>query len=98
MYIVMPSGADLKAIAALFERARFRARPVHERSHLVESILIYELRAEWRWRLPPPPGRYRKRSPVSSAGRQAATRVPQIAFLDAMLYPAEAGKRVLRCL
>jgi hypothetical protein len=45
MYSLL-SSADLEAIAALFERAGFRARPVHERSHLIESVLIYELRGE----------------------------------------------------
>jgi release factor glutamine methyltransferase len=45
MYALMPSGADLKAITQLFERAGFRARPVHGRSHLFESVFIYELRS-----------------------------------------------------
>jgi methylase of polypeptide subunit release factors len=48
MYILMSSEADLKAITALFEQARFRGRPVQERSHLIESVLIYELRNEER--------------------------------------------------
>jgi release factor glutamine methyltransferase len=44
MYILLPSGADLETITALFEGAGFRGRPVHERSHWIESVLIYELR------------------------------------------------------
>jgi release factor glutamine methyltransferase len=40
------SSEDLAAITTLFERAGFRARPVHERWHVIESVLIYELRGE----------------------------------------------------
>jgi release factor glutamine methyltransferase len=46
MYILLSSESDLEAITTLFERAGFVARPVHERSHLIESVLIYELRGE----------------------------------------------------
>jgi release factor glutamine methyltransferase len=46
MYTVMPSGADLRAITRLFERAGFRGRAVDERSQLIESVFIYELRRE----------------------------------------------------
>jgi methylase of polypeptide subunit release factors len=46
MYILLSSGSDLEAITALFEGAGFQARPVEERSHLFESVLIYELSAE----------------------------------------------------
>jgi release factor glutamine methyltransferase len=46
MYVLTSSEVDLRAIMVLFERARFRARPVHERSHLIESVFIYELRGE----------------------------------------------------
>jgi release factor glutamine methyltransferase len=44
MYVLLSSQSDLTTITGLFERAGFRARPVHERSHLIESVLIYELR------------------------------------------------------
>jgi release factor glutamine methyltransferase len=43
MYILMPSGADSKAIKGLFERAGFRGQPVHRRFHVFESLFIYEL-------------------------------------------------------
>jgi release factor glutamine methyltransferase len=46
MYILLSSQSDMPAIKALFERARFHGRPVEERSHLIESVLIYELRGE----------------------------------------------------
>jgi release factor glutamine methyltransferase len=46
MYILLSSEMDLKAMTALVERARFRGRLVRERSHLIESVLIYELRGE----------------------------------------------------
>ena len=46
MYLLLSSDSDLKQITALFERARLRARAVQERSHLIESVVIYELRGE----------------------------------------------------
>jgi release factor glutamine methyltransferase len=43
MYVLLSSESDLKTITSLFERARFRGRQVQERSHLIESVRIYEL-------------------------------------------------------
>jgi release factor glutamine methyltransferase len=44
MYLLISSESDFELLGALIERAGFRARPVHERSILIESLLIYELR------------------------------------------------------
>ena len=43
MYVLLSSEADLSALSAFIEQARFRVRLVKERSHLIESILLYEL-------------------------------------------------------
>jgi methylase of polypeptide subunit release factors len=44
-YVLLSSHSDLKYLADLIERARFRARVVDERSILIESFILYELRA-----------------------------------------------------
>ncbi len=44
MYLLISSESDFGLLGALIERAGFRARPVLERSILIESLLIYELR------------------------------------------------------
>jgi tetratricopeptide (TPR) repeat protein len=46
LYLLLSSESDLQAMRALFDQARFHARPVQERSHLIESVLIYELRGD----------------------------------------------------
>jgi release factor glutamine methyltransferase len=46
MYVLLSSDSDLNFLGVLAERAGFRARLVHERSILVESFVIYELRAK----------------------------------------------------
>jgi release factor glutamine methyltransferase len=46
MYVLTSSEIDMPAVAVFFERARFRAQPVHQRSHLIESVFIHELRPE----------------------------------------------------
>jgi release factor glutamine methyltransferase len=45
LYILVSSDSDLDLISALIVRAGFRARLVAERSILIESLIIYELRA-----------------------------------------------------
>jgi methylase of polypeptide subunit release factors len=44
MYLLISSESDFGLLGALIERAGFRARPVQERSILIESLVIYELR------------------------------------------------------
>jgi len=44
VYILLSSDSDLDLLATLIERAGFRARLVAERSILVESFILYELR------------------------------------------------------
>ena len=43
-YILLSSDSDLVLLGALIKRAGFRARRVAERSFLIESFIIYELR------------------------------------------------------
>jgi methylase of polypeptide subunit release factors len=43
-YVILSSDSDLDLLASLMERAGFRARRAVERSLLVESLIIYELR------------------------------------------------------
>jgi len=43
-YVLLSSDSDLEYLGWLMERARFRARVVEERSILVESFILYELR------------------------------------------------------
>jgi 23S rRNA G2069 N7-methylase RlmK/C1962 C5-methylase RlmI len=45
LYILLSSDSDLGQLSALIARARFTARRVAERSILIESLIIYELRA-----------------------------------------------------
>jgi release factor glutamine methyltransferase len=45
LYILVSSDSDLNLIGALIARARFQVRLVAERSILIESFIIYELRA-----------------------------------------------------
>jgi release factor glutamine methyltransferase len=44
-YILLSSDSDLEFLGTLMERARFRAHVVAEQSILVESFILYELRA-----------------------------------------------------
>lgn len=44
LYVLFSSDSDLTLLGALIQRAGFRARPVEERSILIESLIIYELR------------------------------------------------------
>ena len=44
MYLLISSESDFDLLGSLIERAGFRARPVQERSILIESMVIYELR------------------------------------------------------
>lgn len=44
VYVLFSSDSDLDLLASLVERAGFRARLVAERSILVESFILYELR------------------------------------------------------
>ena len=43
LYVMVSSDSDLNLLGRLIERAGFRARPVHERSLYIESLIIYEL-------------------------------------------------------
>lgn len=45
LYILLSSDSDLDRIGKLVARARFKARPVAERSILIESLIVYELEA-----------------------------------------------------
>lgn len=45
MYVLLSSDSDLGLMGALIERAGFAARVVGERSLVVESFILYELRA-----------------------------------------------------
>ena len=45
VYFLVSSDSDLDSLSALIMRARFHARLVAERSILIESLIIYELRA-----------------------------------------------------
>ena len=45
-YILLSSDSDLNLLGALVERAGFQARLVEETSILIESFLLYELRAK----------------------------------------------------
>jgi release factor glutamine methyltransferase len=45
LYILLSSDSDLDLFSALIARARFRPRRVAERSLLIESLIIYELKA-----------------------------------------------------
>jgi release factor glutamine methyltransferase len=44
MYLLISSDSDFELLGNLIERAGFRVRRVQERSILIESLLIYELR------------------------------------------------------
>ena len=44
MYLLISSDSDFELLGALIERAGLRARRVEERSILIESLVIYELR------------------------------------------------------
>jgi release factor glutamine methyltransferase len=46
MYVLLSSDSDLKLLGGLMERARLRSRLVEERSILIESFVLYELRAQ----------------------------------------------------
>ena len=43
-YILLSSDSDLVLLGALIKRAGFRARRVAERSFVIESFIVYELR------------------------------------------------------
>ncbi len=43
LYVMVSSDSDLELLAGLIDRAGFRARLVHERSILIESLIVYEL-------------------------------------------------------
>jgi release factor glutamine methyltransferase len=43
LYVMISSDSDLDLLGRLIDQARFRARPVHERSLFIESLIIYEL-------------------------------------------------------
>ena len=45
-YVLLSSDSDLDLLGALMEHAGFRARVVDERSIFIESLLLYELRAD----------------------------------------------------
>lgn len=45
LYLLLSSDSDLDLLGTLIARARFVARPVAVRSILIESLIIYELRA-----------------------------------------------------
>lgn len=45
LYLLLSSDSDLNVLGTLIEQAGFRARLVAERSILVESFILYELRA-----------------------------------------------------
>jgi methylase of polypeptide subunit release factors len=44
LYVILSSDSDLELLGSLMEAAGFRARRAEQRSLLVESLLIYELR------------------------------------------------------
>ena len=46
LFVLLSSDSDLDLLGALAQRAGFQAKPVEERSILVESFIVYELRAE----------------------------------------------------
>lgn len=46
LYVLLSSDSDLNRLGALSQRAGFRAHLVAERSILVESFILYELRAQ----------------------------------------------------
>ena len=46
LLVLLSSDSDLKLMTALADRAGFHARVIHERSILIESLLIYEMKAE----------------------------------------------------
>ncbi len=48
MYVLLSSDCDLKALGALMKRAGFEVRLVSERSIVIESFIIYELRQRQR--------------------------------------------------
>jgi release factor glutamine methyltransferase len=45
MYVLLSSDSDLELLDDLIAQAKFRSRPVAERSILIESLIIYELSA-----------------------------------------------------
>jgi len=45
LYVMVSSDTDLSLFSSLIERAGFRARLAHEHSIYIESLIIYELRA-----------------------------------------------------
>ena len=45
LYVMVSTDTDLELFGRLIDRAGFDARPVHERSILIESFIIYELLA-----------------------------------------------------
>jgi release factor glutamine methyltransferase len=45
LYVMVSSDTDLDLFARLIDQAGFRARLAHERSILIESLIIYELQA-----------------------------------------------------
>lgn len=46
LYVLLSSDSDLDTLAALMDQAGFRARLLERRSIFIESMLIYELRAD----------------------------------------------------
>jgi len=46
MYVLFSSDSDLDLLGRLISRAGFVSRLVAERSILIESMILYELRAE----------------------------------------------------
>ena len=46
LYVILSSDSDLDLLGSLMDRAGFRARRAVERSLLVESLIVYELRAK----------------------------------------------------
>jgi methylase of polypeptide subunit release factors len=45
MYVLFSSKADLTLLGSMIERAQLRARPVSERSIVIDSFVVYELQA-----------------------------------------------------
>ena len=43
MYVLLSSDSDLNLLGSLIAQAKFRSRPVAQRSILIESMIIYEL-------------------------------------------------------
>jgi hypothetical protein len=45
VYVLFSSQTDLALLRSLIERAQLRARPVSERSIVIDSFVVYELQA-----------------------------------------------------